>query len=264
MCHFCLESSCRSANAFVFTPRLPSWWWDLRDVVKPCLPKTSFWRTRTCLKHHRLECITVTAPGKRDFVPCKSGGGGVSRGDSRPSGLDDVVPPGERRAGVGRFDGRRQWRQTGVGSLHQTFPSSKHHGALFVPGHVSDGQIRQKHLPQCPLHRGFQKPQGSIGSTKCLVAIVSPRVERLHGHLSQGHLASFRVLGHGFAPRVVGRLSVVEPPVKRRGLDPELSQTTPWRCRDEVRGCAETTPPWVGCVLKNWCGITSTTWTWTT
>ena len=66
-------------------------------------------------------------------------------------------------AGVGRSDGRRGQRQTGLGSIHQTFSSSERDGRLLVSRHVSTRQVRQEHLSQCPLHRGLQESPRSIG-----------------------------------------------------------------------------------------------------
>ena len=68
-----------------------------------------------------------------------------------------------RITGVGRSDGRRGQRQTGLGSLHETFASSERDGRLLVSRHVSTRQVRQEHLLQCPLHRGLQESPRSIG-----------------------------------------------------------------------------------------------------
>ena len=65
--------------------------------------------------------------------------------------------------GVGRSDGRRGKQQTGLRSIHQTFPSSERDGRLLVSRHVSTRQVSQEHLSQCPLHRGLQESPRSIG-----------------------------------------------------------------------------------------------------
>ena len=66
----------------------------------------------------------------------------------------------ERRwdLGLGRSDGRRGERQTSVGSIHQTFTSSEHHGDLLVSRHVSARKICQDHQSSSALHRGLQEP----------------------------------------------------------------------------------------------------------
>ena len=64
--------------------------------------------------------------------------------------------------GLGRSDGRRRKRQTRLGSVHQTFPSSKRHGHLSVSRYVSTWEICQEHFQKRSLHRGFQEPLRSI------------------------------------------------------------------------------------------------------
>ena len=64
-----------------------------------------------------------------------------------------------------------------AGSLHQTLASSKHHRDLPVSGSLSERKICQDHFPQCPLHRGIQESQRSIGVTKS-VAIISNAMGR--------------------------------------------------------------------------------------
>ena len=49
-------------------------------------------------------------------------------------------------------------RQTSVGSIHQTFTSSEHHGDLLVSRHVSARKICQDHQSSSALHRGLQEP----------------------------------------------------------------------------------------------------------
>ena len=98
----------------------------------------------------------------------------------------------------------------GSGDKHvlDLFTKHSHHQNITVLYLCQDmfpvGEICQKHFPQCSLHRGIQKPPGSIGCTKCLVAIVSLRLERLFGNLSHGNIPLFWVLGFGFAPGLVG------------------------------------------------------------
>ena len=81
----------------------------------------------------------------------------VSRRDSRVERLGQMVSP-RGHLGHGRLDGRRGKRQARLGSLHQTFPSSKHHGLVSVPRHVSGGEICKEHFQKRALHRGLQEP----------------------------------------------------------------------------------------------------------
>ena len=140
-----------------------------------------------------------------------------------------VSPPKRRRrrdSGPGRFDGRREQRQTRLRFVHQTFSSSKRDGPLLVPRHVSRRQIRQEHFSQCALHCGLQEPSGSIGSGQRAPSIVSHHVERQFGDLSSGHDAALRVFGAGFASGLLRHPTVVEPPLKRRRMDALLSKAT--------------------------------------
>ena len=60
----------------------------------------------------------------------------VSRGHSRFGTLARLVSQ-RGIVGLGRSDGRRRKRQTRLGSVHQTFSSSKRHGNLLVSRYVS-------------------------------------------------------------------------------------------------------------------------------
>ena len=51
--------------------------------------------------------------------------------------LNALVSNAGAVVGIGRSDGRGWKRQTCVGSVHQTFPSSKCHRPVFVSGHFS-------------------------------------------------------------------------------------------------------------------------------
>ena len=88
--------------------------------------------------------------------------GQVSRGHPRFGTVTRVISQ-RWITGAGRSDGRRGERQTGLGSIHQTFPSSERDGHPLVSRHVSSRQVRQEHLSKCPLHRGLQESQRSIG-----------------------------------------------------------------------------------------------------
>ena len=122
--------------------------------------------------------------------------------------------------------------------MYQTFPSSKRHGPLLVPRHVSRRQICQKYFPQCPLHRGLQEPAGTIGSTQRLASVVSHYLESQFGHLSSRHHTSVSVFGVGFAPGVVRPTTVVEPRFKRRGMDAYVSKASSRSDTEcQVKGC---------------------------
>ena len=119
-------------------------------------------------------------------------------------------------------------RQTRLGFIHRTFPSSKRHGHLLVSRHVSRGQISQKHFPQCPLRRGLQEPAGSIWGTQCPPPlIISHHVERQFKDLSSRYHTPLLVFGLWIASCFVRPTTVVEPPLKREGWT-RYYQKAPW------------------------------------
>ena len=167
-----------------------------------------------------------------------------------------------------------------VGFIHQTFPPSKRDSDLLVSRHVSRGQICQEHFPKCSLHCGFQEPEGSIGSPQCTASIVSYHVERQFGDLSSGHDTSLLVFGLGFAPHIVRSTTVVEPCVKRRGMDANVSKASqrfdlecqprfvfgryPGNDENRVEGYRDCLPPCFGLVGKKSWAIIFTACVWTT
>ena len=133
-----------------------------------------------------------------------------------------MVPP-RRIIGHGRSDDGGEQRQDRVGHFHQTFPSSQHHSPLPVPGHVPAGQVCQEHFSQCPLHRGLQESQGSIGYAQRGLASVSQQVAERVGCLSQRDVETLWLSGVGSTSGQQRRSTARESPVKRGGIRARLS-----------------------------------------
>ena len=124
----------------------------------------------------------------------------VSRRDSRFGTLTRLVTQ-RRVVGVGRSDGRRRQRQTRLGSLHQTFSSSKRYSSLLVSRHVSTREICQEHFQERALHCGFQEPPRSIGDAESVTASVSRAMARGARHLSKSHRTPFWLHAIGSPPQ---------------------------------------------------------------
>ena len=117
--------------------------------------------------------------------------------------------------GPGQSDGRRRERQLRVGSLHQTLASSENHRDLPVSGSISERKIRQDHFQQCPLHRGTQESQRSIGDAQPAVAIVSYALARGDGDILKGDGLSIWLHAMGSSSDQSGRSTYFESPVRR-------------------------------------------------
>ena len=129
-------------------------------MARRCSRPNYWWTISICSRHPLGKSTIVTGVARR-ILTFEKTRGQVSRRHPRFRIVTRVVSP-RWITGIGRSDGRGQ-RQTGLGSLHQTFPSSERDGRLLVSRHVSTRQVRQEHLSQCALHRGLQESPGSIG-----------------------------------------------------------------------------------------------------
>ena len=90
--------------------------------------------------------------------------GQVSRRHPRFGTVTRVVSP-RWITGVGRSDGRRGQRQTGLGSLHQTFASSERDGGLLVSRHVSTRHVSHN----AHYIVAFKNPRDQLGMRNLLL-----------------------------------------------------------------------------------------------
>ena len=130
-------------------------------MARQCSRPNYWWTILICSRHPLGKSTIVTVLARR-IPTLEKTRGQVSRRHPRFGTVTRVVSQ-RWITGVGRSDGTRGERQTGLGSIHQTFPSSERDGHLLVSRHVSTRQKRQDHLLKCALHRGLQESQRSIG-----------------------------------------------------------------------------------------------------
>ena len=87
----------------------------------------------------------------------------LSRRASPDRRLGHLVPTLGRAIDLGRFDGGRWQRQTGVGSLYQTFASSSHHCLVSVSRSVSPGKYAKTILRNAHYVVAFKNPRDQLG-----------------------------------------------------------------------------------------------------
>ena len=116
---------------------------------------------------------------------------------------------------LGRFDGGRGQRQTGVGSVYQTLASSSHHCLVSVSRSVSPGQVCQNHFVQCPLRGGLQESARTTGHSQSDDASVSHLLARRPARVRSGDTTIVWVLDVGFASGLGRLLPSVCRPLKR-------------------------------------------------
>ena len=95
-------------------------------------------------------------------------------------------------------DGRGRWRQRVAGLIHQTFTSSKYHGVVLVPGHVSTREIRKVYFQERPLHRSLQKSTRSIRDEEFTASSFSLLLGRHDGRVSKSDRTTVWVHGPRF------------------------------------------------------------------
>ena len=133
-----------------------------------------------------------------------------------------LVPTRGRGVDLGRFDGGRWQRQTGVGSVYQTLASSSHHCLVSVSRSVSPGQVCQNHFAQYPLRRGLQESARSTGDSQSDDASVSHVLARRPPRVRRGDATFVWVLDVGFASGLGRSLPSVCRPLKRPRVDTNL------------------------------------------
>ena len=169
----------------------------------------------------------------------------LSRRASPDRRLGHLVPTRGRGVDLGRFDGGRRQRQTGVGSVYQTLASSSHHRLVSVSRSVSPGQVCQNHIAQCPLRRGLQESAQSIGDSLSDDASVSHLLARRPGCVRRRDVTFLWVLNVGFASGLGRSVPSVCRPLKRPRVDTDLHSSTsgwthlnlPWMMDARCNGC---------------------------
>ena len=155
-------------------------------------------------------CYGAWQPG---FEPLKKRGIHFHEGLPQTADLDTwYLPEG---VDLGRFDGGRGQRQTGVGSVYQTLASSSHHRLVSVSRSVSPGQVCQNHFAQCPLRGGLQESARTTGHSQSDDASVSHLLARRPARVRSGDTTIVWVLDVGFASGLGRLLPSVCRPLKR-------------------------------------------------
>ena len=81
-----------------------------------------------------------------------------------PQSFDQMVWPDTRRSvGLGRSDGRRGTGQTRVGFVHQKFPSSQHHRAVFDARFIPPGKFSKTINRNAHYIVAFKNPRDQTG-----------------------------------------------------------------------------------------------------
>ena len=92
-------------------------------------------------------------------------------------------------------------------------------------------------FPAMPITSWPSRTRGIIWGTQCAASIVSHYLERQFGNLSSGHCTALWVFGVGFAPTFVRSTTVVEPRLKRRGMDAHVSKASRSDTGCQVKDC---------------------------
>ena len=145
-----------------------------------------------------------------------------SRRASPDRRLGHLVPTRGWAVDLGRFDGGRGQRQTGVGSVYQTLASSSYHRLVAVSRSVSPGQVCQNHFAQCPLRCVLQQSARSTGHSQSDDASVSHLLARRPARVRRGDATVVWVLDVGFASGLRRSVLSVCRPLKMPRVDTDL------------------------------------------
>ena len=175
----------------------------------------------------------------------------LSRRASPDRRFGHLVPARGWAVDLGRFDGGRGQRQTGVGSVYQTLASSSHHRLVPVSRSVSPRQVCQNHFAQCPLRGGLQEPARSTGHSQSADASLSHLLARRPARVRRGDATVVRVLDVGFASGLRRSLPSVRRPLKRPRVDTDLHSSPSGWTRPNLcgmmdapcNGCWKAPPP---------------------
>ena len=103
------------------------------------------------------------------FRTAEETGHPLSRRASPDRRLGHLVPARGWAVDLGRFDGGRGQRQTGVGSVYQTLASSSHHRLVPVSRSVSPRQVCQNHSRNAHYVVAFKNPRDQLGIRNLLM-----------------------------------------------------------------------------------------------
>ena len=232
-----------------------SWWPARRGVAKPILCRGCWKSPGTTSK--RADRRPTAGPAlllrglATGFPTADQTGHPLSRRASPDRRLGHLVPARGWAVDLGRFDGGRGQRQTGVGSVYQTLASSSHHRLVPVSRSVSPRQVCQNHFAQCSLRGGLQEPARSTGHSQSADASLSHLLARRPARVRRGDATVVRVLDVGFASGFRRSLPSVCRPLKRPRVDTDLHSSPSGWTRPNLcgmmdapcNGCWKAPPP---------------------